>query len=75
MKEDVAPGRDIGYLVQVPWMTENNLLDIKDKLKVRGACRGPTYLKSWPFERAEGFKSPWLHRALETAVASLQYWK
>ncbi len=34
------PGRDIGYLVQVPWMTENNLLDIKDKLKVKGACRG-----------------------------------
>lgn len=57
MYQEVAPGHDIGYLVQVPWMTENNLLDFKDKLKVKGACRGPTDLKS---------------RAAETAAASLK---
>lgn len=46
MYQEVATGHDIEYLVQVPWMTENNLLDFKDKLKVKGACRRPTDLKS-----------------------------
>lgn len=51
-QEGGGPNHNVGDLVwmaSMAWMAKNNVLDLKNKFKIKGTFRRPANSEGWPF--------------------------
>lgn len=47
--QGIAPGHNVRDLVWIVWKPENNILELKNKFKMKGTFRRPSNLKNCEF--------------------------